>query len=271
MLHSSINSSPSCTQCKNCIIAQQTPLAAAARFSYIALLLLVLLLLRASYPMLSATNKAQFAGSGQSPCSQLNPAIDGLFGREQTARIPHKTAWLCVISSRNWPELSVCRMAFLVANLCIQRGQGIILPYRYHFAGLWKQNSGGKRPNEKKYSSEVPCETPSCWPRKLWKFARSGQETIEKISKTIAGSKRAWTLGWFPFVLLKVETKEVVDWRQWKRAAISNAPPRGTKENSPRFQCNGMGIKRQNGRKHHLVTMHAIQIYSIWPGYNRKH
>ena len=117
-----------------------------------------------------------------------------------------------------------------------------------------------KKAPEEEISLRSSSRNAILWPCTLCKFARSGLETIENISKTIAGSKRAWTLDWFSFVLLKVETKEVVDWRHWKRAAISNAPPRETKENSPRLHCNWHG----NPKTRWQETKAELRSWRIW-------
>ena len=246
-LHLSINSSPSCTQFKNSVLAQKQAVRCsfrwhpAAMFSSISLHLLLLLLLRALCLVLFVTNKTQLVSPGHLPCFQLTSAIDGLFGRKRTANIPHKSAWRRAISSRNRSELVVCRMAFLVASPCIQRGQSILLPYCYHCVGHYERNSGGERPKKKKCLSEFPGQTPCCWPRTLCKFTRSGLETIEDISKTIDGSHRTWTLDWFSIDLLWVETKT---------GGNNNGTHAATqKETGPNSIANTAETKEENGAK----------------------
>ena len=51
-----------------------------------------------------------------------------------------------------------------------------------------------RKAQEEEISLRVPYETPSGCRRMLCKLARPGLETMKDISKTIAGSNRAWTL-----------------------------------------------------------------------------
>ena len=164
--------------------------------------------------MLLATNETQLVGSGQSPCSLLNSALDGLLGRDQTAIIPHKTAWLALFPRATGWNLSCAEWRFS-SLICAFREARVFFFHTDTISQEFRNETAAEKgPGRERYRSEVPCETPSCWPRTLCKFGWSGLERIEDISKTKAGSDRAWTLQWFSFVLLKLETKEVVDWKQ---------------------------------------------------------
>ena len=237
--------------------------------SYIALLLLVLSLLRASYPMLSATNKAvSFLSSVAVQPAQCCHRWT-VRTRSYSEYAPQNSLTLCYFLAQ---QAGTCRVQNGVPRRSSvhsdrpRYSSSLPLPFRRTL----------ERKQRRKTAQEEEVSLRSClrnailWPCTLCKFGQSCLERIDNISKTIAGSNRAWTLDWFSFVLLKVETKEVMDWRHWKRAAISDAGPRETKENSPMLHWNGMGIKRQNGSKRQLVTLNVMQICSIWPGNNRK-
>ena len=215
-LHTSIDSCPSCTQFKSSISAQQNAIRCCCRVrpgampSDISLLLLLLLLLRASYTVRFATNNTQVEGSGQSQCSQLNSAIDGLSdGSKQ----------------RIFPTIQLDFAIFPRATCHVQNGvprlssvhserprysSSIPLP----FCGTLETKQRRRKAQEEEISLRSFLRNAILLTSTLCKFARSGQEIIEGISKTIAGSDRKWALDWFSFVLISVETKEVVDRRQ---------------------------------------------------------
>ena len=152
-----------------------------------ALVLLFLLLLRASYPMLFVTNKTQLVGSGQSPCSQLNSAIDGTFGRKYTVNIHHKQLDFVLfphVTGRNFSCAECVPRRLFVHSERPWYSSSIPLPF-------CRTKQRRRKAQQEEISLRVPYETPSCCRRMLCKLARPGLETIKDISKTIAGSDRA--------------------------------------------------------------------------------
>ena len=188
--------------------------------SDISLLSLSLLLLQASYPVRFATNNTHVVDSGQSQCSQLNSAIDGLSAGANSEYSPRYSLTLGYFLAQ---QAGTCRTQNGVPRRLsvhsARPGYSSSLPLP--FCGTLETRQRRRKAQKEEISLRSFLRNAILLTSTLCKFARSGLETTENISKTIAGSDREWALEWFSILLIRVETKKVVHRRQYKRAVIT--------------------------------------------------